>query len=149
VYTRSGYEARARGWTVPMINLLTGEPILPAARTANHTANQYLARMLRRCMRSVAIRRAPGVERVRRRLSTCRHGPSHWACVPRGRRQKHGRCRILLEIPCRRGLSIYACITAAIRMARLRAENSIGYGAGWTQILQPILTRVARTRATS
>ena len=38
------------------------------------------------------------------------------------------------------------CLHAAI--TRLRAENSIGYGAGWTQILPLILTRVVRTRAT-
>ena len=37
---------------------------------------------------------------------------------------------------------------AALKMARLRAENSIGNGAGWTQILPLILIHVPRTRAT-
>ena len=36
---------------------------------------------------------------------------------------------------------------AALRMAKLRAENSIGYGAGSTQILPLTLTGVDRTRA--
>jgi hypothetical protein len=81
------------------------------------------------------------------------HGPG---LPPRGRPSALHReptpdpNRLILQRGCYilRGQWTCVYIMAALRMARLRAENSIGYGAGWTQILPLLLTRVARTRDT-